>query len=92
VLDSRTLVCRSPRFTPSGIALTPTVPGGPGYSPPALLPWNEVARIDVRGNSMRTGAIVGGVAVGLLATAVGVMVASDPFLGGPMVVASSCSR
>lgn len=81
VLDSRTLVCRSPRFTPAGIALPPSVPGGPGYSPPDLLPWREVERIDVRGNSARTGAIIGAVAVGLFATAVGAAVASDPFLG-----------
>lgn len=80
-LDSRTLVCRSPRFTPAGIALSPSAPGGPGSAPPALLPWKDVERIDVRGNSARTGAVIGAVAVGLLATAVGAAVASDPFLG-----------
>lgn len=81
VLGSRTLVCRSPRFTPAGIALSPSAPGGPGYSTPAPLPWKDVDRIDVRGNSALTGAIIGAVAVGLFATAVGAAVASDPFLG-----------
>lgn len=82
VLDSRTLVCRSPRFTPAGIALPSPAPGGPGYSTPTLLPWEDVARIDVRGSSALTGAILGAAAVGLFATAFGAAVASDPFLGG----------
>jgi len=74
MLGSRTLVCHSPRFTPAGIGLSPSGPGGPGYSMPTLLPWKEVDRIDVRGNSVRTGAVIGTVAVGAA-------VASDPFLG-----------
>ena len=81
VLGARTLVCQSPRFTPAGIALPPGTAGTPGGTAPALLPWQEVDRIDVRGNSALTGAIIGGGAVALLAAAAGTAVASDEFLG-----------
>lgn len=81
-LGSRTLVGASPRLTPEGITLPASAPGGSGYSAPALLPWKDVERIDVRENSTRTGAILGGVTAGLLAAALVAAVASDPFLGG----------
>jgi hypothetical protein len=80
-LGSRALVCRSPQLVPAGITLPPSAPGGHGYSPPTLLSWKDVERIDVRGNSAQKGAILGGFTVGLLAAALGAAVASDPFLG-----------
>jgi hypothetical protein len=84
-LGARTLVCRAPEFTPAGIVPVEIAPtsgsGGPGYHPPAPLPWRDIERIEVRGNSAATGATIGAVTCGLLGLAIGGAIAADPFLG-----------
>jgi hypothetical protein len=69
------------RFTADGVAMAPSAPGASTDGQPALLPWRDIERIDVRVGSAGRGALIGGVTAGLLVGALAVAVASDPFLG-----------